>query len=299
MVGDALPAGIIGMGRVGSAFTGALLAAGHPVVAVAPGGPASHERAQVVAPGVAIVPAAEVVRRADLVFLTVPDSAIAPLTADLADSWRPGQIVVHASGAMGADALEPASRKGALALALHPAMTFTGTSLDVARLRGVAVAIDAAPGLAPLAAALAVELGGEPFPCDAGKRPAYHAALCHAANHLNVIVTQALDLLESAGIADPAAVLGPLLRASLENSLTSGVKALTGPASRGDAETLAAHIAALTEYVEAGGAAVEIVPTYRQLAEATLSAAARAGRISQSEAARARTGLADGQGTDL
>src|SRR5690606_40788682 len=51
-------------------------------------------------------------------------------------AWQPGQIVVHTSGRHGAGVLDPARGAGAIPIALHPAMTFTGTSLDLARLEG-------------------------------------------------------------------------------------------------------------------------------------------------------------------
>jgi predicted short-subunit dehydrogenase-like oxidoreductase (DUF2520 family) len=245
-----------------------------------------------------VVPAAEVVRRAGLVLLTVPDSVIAAMAEELAAQWRPGQIVAHASGAFGVEALEPVSRAGGIALAIHPAMTFTGTSLDVARLRDVPFAVDAAPGLTPLADALVAELGGRPFRVPAGARAAYHAALAHAANHLVTVITQAFDILDQAGVDDPAGLLGPLTRAALEGALSQGIGALTGPASRGDAVTLQAHMAALGEYAagrgalvgpdvavdSAGRAALDTVASYRRLAAATLRAAARAGRISPVQA---------------
>ncbi|MDR1117890.1 MAG: DUF2520 domain-containing protein [Bifidobacteriaceae bacterium] len=293
MVDDALPAGIIGFGRVGAAFGGALAQAGHPVAALAARSEASRERAELVLPGVDIVSAAATAERAGLVFITVRDDGIGQMAEDLADRWRPGQIVAHASGALGADVLKPVTRAGGIALAVHPAMTFTGTSLDVTRMRGAAFAVDAAPGMGPLAEALAVELGGRPFPVPGKARPAYHAALCHAANHLVTLIAQASELLRGAGVEEPAEVLGPLTRAALENALSGGNAALTGPASRGDEATLRAHAAALAAHAAARGALVEgrvaVGPaarfaldtwdTYRQAARATLRAAADLGRV--------------------
>jgi predicted short-subunit dehydrogenase-like oxidoreductase (DUF2520 family) len=305
MVGDTLPAGIIGFGRVGAAFAGALADAGHPVVAVTARSRSSRERADAVLPGVDVTPAVATAERAGLVFLTVPDGGIGRLAEELAGAWRPGQIVAHASGALGADALEPVTRAGGIALAIHPAMTFTGTSLDVTRMRGAPFAVDAPPGLTPLAEALAVELGGRPFVVPSGARPAYHAALCHAANHLITLLSQAADVLRASGIEDAGEVLGPLVRASLENGLSQGADALTGPASRGDAATLAAHLAALTDFAAGRGglveggvavdaparAALEVVATYQQLSRSTVAAAEATGRITPEQATACREAL--------
>ncbi|MDR2348243.1 MAG: DUF2520 domain-containing protein [Bifidobacteriaceae bacterium] len=305
MVGGKLPAGIIGFGRVGGAFAGALAQAGHPVVAVAARSEANRERADLILPGVQIGSPRDVAQNADLVFLTVGDDGIGHLVAELLPYWRPGQLVVHASGAFGVDVLAPAAEAGAIALAVHPVMTFTGTSLDVARMRGAPFAVDAAPGMAPLAEALAIELGGAPFPLPGAARPAYHAALSHAANHLVTLVAQAADLLRASGVADPARVLGPLTRAALEEALSRGAAALTGPASRGDVGTLAAHVAALGRYAAARGAlaegevavdadaavALDAIASYVVLARATARAALAAGLLTPERAAAAEQAL--------
>ena len=97
---------------------------------------------------------------------------------------------------------------------------------------------------APLAARLVADLGGG---AGVGRRgptaPLYHAALAHGANHLVTLVNEAADRLRDAGVAQPEKVLAPLLRAALENALRLGDDALTGPVSRGDAGTVARHLA--------------------------------------------------------
>ena len=77
------------------------------------------------------------------------------------------------------------------------------------------------------------------------QRARYHAGIVHGANHLTTLVAQAIDVLREAGVADPAATLGPLLTATLDNTLRSGHHALTGPIARGDVDTVAAHLTAL------------------------------------------------------
>jgi predicted short-subunit dehydrogenase-like oxidoreductase (DUF2520 family) len=57
----------------------------------------------------------------------------------------------------------------------------------------------------------------------------------------------------------------PLVRTTLDNLAAQGpVDALTGPLSRGDTATIAAHLRALAEH------APETLPVYRALGEATL-----------------------------
>ena len=208
---------------------------------------ASRRRAAELLPGVPLVEPAEVLARADLVLLTVPDDALPALVAGLADTGavRPGQLLAHTSGRYGVAVLDPALRVGALPLALHPVMTFTGTPIDVERLAGCAFGVTAPEELRLAAQALVIEMGGEPEWVEEAARPLYHAALSLGANYLVTLVAQAKELLGKAGVQSPDLMLGPLLGAALDNALRSGDAALTGPVARGDAGTVAAHVAEL------------------------------------------------------
>ena len=102
-------------------------------------------------PGTPLLSAAAVMAAADLVLLTVPDDVLADLVVGLADTGAvtPGQFLVHASGRYGAAVLEPATRLGALPMALHPVMTFTGSRSDLDRLAGCPFGVTAPAGAAP------------------------------------------------------------------------------------------------------------------------------------------------------
>ncbi|MEU5305943.1 DUF2520 domain-containing protein [Streptomyces noursei] len=245
-----LTVGVVGAGRVGPALAASLQLAGHRPVAVSGVSDASVRRAADLLPGVPLVPPAEVLARADLVLLTVPDDALADLVHGLAETGavRAGQLLVHTSGRFGTSVLEPATRAGALPLALHPAMTFTGTSVDVQRLAGCAFGVTAPEELRMAAEALVIEMGGEPEWITESARPLYHAALAIGANYLVTLVAQAMELLTKAGVRAPDRMLGPLLGAALDNALRSGDAALTGPVARGDAGTVAAHVAELRKH---------------------------------------------------
>ena len=194
-------------------------------------------------PGVPLASPEEVVRRSEVVILAVPDDQIGPLVSRLADlgAWQTGHIVIHLSGASGVGLLAPASTAGAIPLAIHPAMTFTGTSVDVARLVGTPFAVTAAAPFLPIAQALVVEMGGEPVVVAEEDRPLYHAGLAHGANFIAGITVQTTRILAAAGIDNPALYVRPLLEAALDRALTEGVTGISGPAARGDAGTIAAH----------------------------------------------------------
>ncbi len=239
--------GVVGVGRAGAVLGAALDRAGHTVVAASAVSELSLARAGAMLPAAAIAPPPDVVGCADLVLLTVPDDALAALVAGLASDtvFRPGQLVVHASGRFGTAVLLPAARQGAIPLALHPVMTFTGTSIDLARLDGCPFGVTSSDRARPVAEALVVEMGGDPVWVPEEARPLYHAALANGANHLVTLVAQTLELLGDVGVDDPARLVSPLLHAALDNALRSGDRALTGPVSRGDAGTVAAHLEAI------------------------------------------------------
>jgi predicted short-subunit dehydrogenase-like oxidoreductase (DUF2520 family) len=280
-----LAVGIIGAGRVGTALGVALTRAGHQVVAASAVADASVQRARANFPDATITEPGQVLRHADLVLLTVPDDALPGLVAGLAATGAPlqGRMLAHASGRYGVAVLEPAAREGALPLALHPVMAFTGRSDDVDRLLGVSFGITAPEVLRPAAEALVIEMGGEPVFISEENRDLYHAALAGAANHLVTLVAQAADLLKTAGVANPARLLGPLLSASLDNALRFGDAGLTGPVARGDAATVAAHVTALEAAPSASAAAVA---AYIALARLTADRALAAGLLKPADAER-------------
>jgi predicted short-subunit dehydrogenase-like oxidoreductase (DUF2520 family) len=260
-----LAIGIVSAGRVGTALGAAFERAEHVVVGCSAISEASRQRAQRRLPDTPVLPVHEVASRADLLLLAVPDAELAGLVSGLAatGSVRPGTIVVHTSGANGIAVLSPLTDLGCVPLAIHPAMTFTGSDEDIARLSDACFGVTAADEVGyVIGQSLVLEIGGEPFRVSEDARALYHAALAHAGNHVITVVLDAVEALRAAlrgdellgqelvvdgpgGIAER--VIGPLAHASLENALQRGQAALTGPVARGDARAVAAHLHALTE----------------------------------------------------
>ena len=156
--------GIIGAGKVGAVLGAALRGAEHAVIGVSAVSDASRERAETLLPGVPVLDVQDIVERAELVLLAVPDDALGPLVEGLAKlgAWQPGQLVAHTSGRFGVGILHPVRAAGAMPLALHPAMTFTGMSLDLTRLLDCTFGVTADAAMLPIAQALVVEMGAEP-----------------------------------------------------------------------------------------------------------------------------------------
>ncbi|GAA5144748.1 hypothetical protein GCM10023340_12920 [Nocardioides marinquilinus] len=267
--------GVIGAGRVGAVLARALRDAGHEIVAVAGESDASRSRIEALLPGVRVAKPSAVARAADLLLLTVPDDMLGNVVQVLADSGalREGQVVAHTSGRHGLAVLAPAIALGARPIALHPAMTFTGTAVDLERLSGCVFGLTAEPEERELAASLVADVGGRTAWVPETRRALYHAGLAHGANHLVTLVAEAMELLAASGADDPAATLRPLLTAALDNALEHGDAALTGPIVRGDVGTVRAHLANLAEQ------APTTLPSYLALARATLSRAVIDGRL--------------------
>ena len=277
-----LRVGVIGTGRVGAVLGAALARAGHQVVAVSAVSDASIQRADRLLPGVPREQPAVVLAAADLVLLTVPDDALPDLVAGLAATDAPleGRLLAHTSGRYGVRVLDPATRRGALPLALHPVMTFPGRPDDLDRLTGISFGVTAPDQLRTVAEALVIEMGGEPVFIAEENRGLYHAALASGANHLVTLVVESAELLGKAGVPDPSRMLTPLLTAALDNALRLGDAGLTGPVARADADTVASHVAALREV------SPEALRAYVALARLTADRALAAGILDPPAAQR-------------
>jgi predicted short-subunit dehydrogenase-like oxidoreductase (DUF2520 family) len=270
-----LSIGTIGAGRVGAVLAAALARAGHHAVAVAAVSRASLRRAESLVPDATVLPPDGVAAQSDLLLLAVPDDVLRELVGGLAaaEVVRPGTLVAHTSGAHGYRVLDPLTDRGALPLALHPVMTFTGTDVDLQRLAGACFGVTSPDELRPAAEALVIEMGAEPVWVDESMRPLYHAALATGANHLVTLVNQAADLLRDAGVDQPTRLLGPLLGAALDNALRHGDAAMTGPVARGDAGTVRAHLEVLDDpAVRSAYVALSRLGAVRALAAGTLPA---------------------------
>lgn len=277
-----LAVGVVGVGRVGAALGAALSLAGHTVVAAS--GITAHSRRRVERhlPGVPLVPAQEVVASTNLTLLTVPDDVLPDLVGGLAGTGAEleGTLLVHTSGRYGFGVLDPATRAGALPLALHPVMTFTGRPEDVDRLAGCSFGVTAPDPLRPIAETLVVEMGAEPVWIPEDCRALYHAALASGANHLVTLIAESEELLRHAGVDEPGRMLGPLLGAALDNALRLGYGGLTGPVARGDAGTVASHLD------ELGAVSSEARDGYVAMARLTADRALSTGLLEPADAER-------------
>lgn len=216
-----LGVGVIGGGRVGPVLALALAGAGHAIVGITHG--SDDDRVAALLPDVPLLDALEVVRRSELVVIAVPHAQLAGVVAGLADvgAWQPGQLVLHTDPSEGTGILAPAVARGAIPLAVHPAIAFTGTSIDLRRLAGGFAAVTAPGPVLPIAQALAVELGCEPVVVSDADRAAYGEAISTAATFSTSIVRQATSLLAEIGVDNPGSYLSALVHSTIDDALTT------------------------------------------------------------------------------
>ncbi len=261
---------IIGAGRVGGAIGVALGRAGYTITAAWSRSRAGRQRSHRFLDAPILEPA-DAAAAADVVFVAVPDDAIGDIAKQIVPGIRKGRLVVHTSGGISVDALEPARKAGAHTGCLHPLQTIPDPERGADALDGASVAVTCERGDQAALDRLARAWGGRPFTLADEDKRLYHAAAVFASNYVVSSVWAAIALLQQIGIRNAGALLGPLVRASTENVLArGGPKAITGPVARGDTDVVRRHIKALREADPTGRA---ITDAYRSLAKMTAALA--------------------------
>jgi predicted short-subunit dehydrogenase-like oxidoreductase (DUF2520 family) len=280
--------GIIGAGAVGTALGAALHRAGWPVAAVASRDEGRRQRFRALVPGVrAFAEAPAILDEVELIILTVPDDAVEQLAGEL--RLYGGQALVHTSGVLGAEVLEPARAAGTQIGAFHPLVAFADTERAIEALRGATVAIEGDDQLASMLADMAEALGATAVRLAPGSKAAYHAAAVLAAGGFIALLDAIAELARAAGLDEPGAlaVYGRLIEQTLGNARALGIRAaLTGPMTRGDVGTLARHLEAMARLAPAA------LPLYRAAAEREIALAESRGTLAPHAAETMRRLLA-------
>ena len=225
-----LDVGLVGSAREIPVIGLALAGSGHIPWFITEPRPEARETSLAQLRGVTIRPADEVVQGSDLVVIAPGEGeSVASLVADIADGWKAGQIVFHTDPALGVDVLEPARAAGAITLAIHPVLHFTGTSLDVQRLKDAYFAVTAPATVMPIAQALVVEMGGEPFIVEEADRPAYAEVVDTVSTFSRAIIDQATFRLTEIGVSRPGEVLRALAHSAVDESLRRSADGAVDP----------------------------------------------------------------------
>ena len=220
--------GIIGDEPAGPVLAKAWAQAGHLVIGAAVSTPEAIERVEVLLPEVHIDSMPAVTEDADVVLLAVPYADVQNTCDGLADLglFGPKKIVIHLSPLRGYGVLSGAGLHGAVPIAMHPVMHFSGTSMDLMVLKHSTIAVSAPEVFQPIAQALAIELGGEPILISEEQRAAYAEAYEVATGFSSLVVQQALGILTQANVENPSRLIGPVVRSAIENALWGPVSSL-------------------------------------------------------------------------
>jgi predicted short-subunit dehydrogenase-like oxidoreductase (DUF2520 family) len=274
---------IIGPGRVGSTLAMAMVNAGLPLVAI---GGRDQAKSKSAAPSLEACTPSVAASIAKIVFLTVSDSAIAPVCDQLVreGALSPGTILVHVSGALSSEILQSAKETAHCKIAsAHPLQTFASPETALETLAGAHWFLEGDSEAVDQLSKLIVVIGGKANSLPTDKKPLYHAASVLASNYLTALLDAALEIMEEAGIDREHALpaLERLSKSALNNTFALGPeKALTGPIARADFDTVKHHLVQLSQ----SGGNVSVDSLYRSIGRQTIKLALRQGSIDNKQA---------------
>jgi predicted short-subunit dehydrogenase-like oxidoreductase (DUF2520 family) len=259
---------IVGLGNWGSSLAPALKTAGVDLQEVILSRERSRADHSAWARALPLITLDRAQLRADVLWLCVPDAAIAHVTGRLVKravalggkQGLKGQIVVHSSGALSAQVLQAAARAGASVASVHPVMSFA-TRVPVS-LQGVPFGVEAEPAGRRILNAMVRRVGGRPFTVEAGSKALYHAVGVLSSPLLISHLVAAHEAAALAGFTPRQArrLIEPIVRATLDNFFLRGHgKSFSGPIARGDVQTIDLHLQALKPHPMLAG-------VYRSLA---------------------------------
>ncbi len=274
---------IIGAGRVGSVIAWVLHEHGYYLTGVASRTVESAERLARQYGVPASTQATDIIRDANIIFVTTPDRYIGQVVQEIAGvgGFTSGQVILHTSGSLTAEVLEPARKSGAVIGSMHPLQSFANIEFGKIALAGIYFAVDGDEEAVCLAENLVEEFGGFSFRVSGKDRALYHASACIVSNYFVALMHWAAKLYERFGLSpkQASAALMPLVQGTVSNIQQLGaVAALTGPISRGDDVTIAGHMQAFEDCAEK--------KLYAELGRYTVDVALEKGTINKQQATR-------------
>ncbi|MEA3427647.1 MAG: Rossmann-like and DUF2520 domain-containing protein, partial [Thermodesulfobacteriota bacterium] len=224
----------------------------------------------------------EVTKKADIVFLTTPDNAIADTCNNISIhlGFRKNAVVLHCSGALSSAVLSSAKKCNAFIGSMHPLQSFASIVPDDNPFKDIIISVEGEKDAVNKARKIATDLGAECLTIKAEAKTLYHASAVVASNYLVTLLDMSFRLIKEAGITDRDAfkALKPLIQGTLSNIEKVGItNGLTGPIVRGDIETLKKHIE------EIGAITPDLLNLYKTLGFYTIDIAAAKGFLSKED----------------
>jgi predicted short-subunit dehydrogenase-like oxidoreductase (DUF2520 family) len=242
---------VIGAGRVGTAMARVLADAGYPCLGLF-GRRAERVRASsefTGAPGYDEL-RPDIVNRARAVLIGVPDGAIESVARQIADRGAVGRgaVLMHFSGLVTSEALEPAAAAAGGRASVHPNLAMADSRTAVSKIPGTYFGIEGDETGKALALKMVGHIGGIGVSIPLEGKTAYHLAAVFASNGMVVLASMAAEILSGIGVSpqDAEKITSKLMLGTAQNLFELDLlRALTGPVVRGDAETVSAHLGAM------------------------------------------------------
>ena len=236
---------VIGCGKVGKTLAALIhqVGAGHIQDLYSRSPSTAYAAAEFIGAGHA-VHSLTAMRMADIWLIAVPDGQISAVASALSvasdktkGTQRQQPIAFHCSGFESSNLLDPLRSKGFGIASVHPVMSFADPGLSMNNFEGTPCGIEGEADSISILSQLVKQLKGKPFELSAQHKSLYHAAAVISSNLNVVLQAMAVEAWQTSGV--PAEMISSihasLLRGTTQNLLTMGpVKALTGPAARGD-----------------------------------------------------------------
>lgn len=258
---------ILGAGRAGQGLARALRASCVDIVGLH--GTSADAAKQITA---GTIPAS--IADATVVMVAVRDAQLDAALREVARSrLADSAVILHASGGAEPLALEELRSKGRSAGTFHPLVPLSDPNRASEVLTDAWIGIDGDAKAMDVSRRLAKLLSAHTVVIPPGAKARYHAAAVFAANFPTVLAAIAHRLLRDAGIPEKDgwdAVLHLMVAAVGNIHAHRPADALTGPIVRGDVETVAQHLDALSADSEAAD-------IYRAISRAALPLAREAG----------------------
>jgi predicted short-subunit dehydrogenase-like oxidoreductase (DUF2520 family) len=272
---------IVGAGKVGSVLARTLYSCGYQLVGILSSTLESADKLATELGTLAGTKMADLVQNAQMILITTPDRCIGEVVEQIAkdNGFKSGQVVMHASGGLPVEILQPAREQGAFVGCMHPLQSFANKEHTSEILSGVYFALSGQDEMITQAKKMVEDFGGRSFIILDKDKALYHAAACIASNYTVSLMHWASQIYSRFGLSseEASAALLPLLQGTVRNIREMGAtQGLTGPISRGDSITVEAHLAALASKKEKN--------LYTHLGMYTLGVALEKGSIDHEQA---------------
>lgn len=241
--------GIIGAGKVGTSIACILKRKGFEVVALSSRTENSLQRAKsyIDEEGTLFtMEKEEVIKRAEVIGITTQDGNIAEVVGEIVDKFSDlkGKTFFHTSGAHPSSLLEPLKKRGAFVGSLHPLQTFPDIDSAIKSMKKAYIFVEGDSEAKILLKKIGKVLGRKVFEIESEKKILYHLSAVFLCNLLCALLFGGERILKEINI--PFEPFLPLIKQTLKNIEDKGpVRALTGPLTRGDKDTVISHLKAL------------------------------------------------------